>query len=84
MVILILENPLTTINAELVRRFSIAPTKKPHPDPYAIYAVYGKGDSDRIYTGKREQCEMMLNHINAGLDPSGDDRINLTPQRETP
>lgn len=82
LVILILETPLTTINAELVRRFSVAPTKKPHPDPYAIYAVYGKGDSERIYTGEREQCEAMLKRINAKLDPSGHDQIELTPQRE--
>ena len=77
MIILTIKTPPKVINAELVQEFAVCPAKEEDPDPYAIYAVYGKDDSRCIYTGELQQCETMLIHIMAKLDPSGYDRLEL-------
>ena len=77
MVLLTFGTPLKVINANLVREFVIYPAGSEHPDSYAIYAVYGKGDDEQIYTGELNQCESHLRNIMAKLDPGGYDRIEL-------
>ncbi len=77
MVLLIVGEPPKVINANLVREFVIYPTESADPDPYAIYAVYGEKDSQSIYTGELQQCEIKLSHIMAKLEPSGYDRLKL-------